>query len=148
MEILALKLLVSEEAVNRLLAEHVPKDVDVRNLRVRIVPEGVRVLGEYPTVFLNVAFETLWTIVVADGQIEVRLADVKVSGFPATMLRGVLFKVIRDVAARQPGVSVQEDALRIDLDAALIAHGLPLKVNLRGVLCSAGSLAVAAGSPT
>jgi hypothetical protein len=145
MEILALKLLVPEDDVNGLLAEHLPKDVPVRKLTVRLTPEGIRVQGEYPTVFMNVAFESLWAIAVVVGQLELRLADVKVSGFPATMLRGVIFKMLRESTPREPGLSVQGETLRIDLEQFLAAKGLPLKVNLQGVLCSLGSLTVEAG---
>src|SRR5271168_3694398 len=116
MEIQALKLFLSEDSVNRILTERLPKDVSVDKLRVHLVPEGVRVQGEYPTVFMNVAFETLWSIAVAAGQLELRLADVKVSGFPATMLRGVIFKVLKESIAREPGLTVAGETLRIDLD--------------------------------
>jgi hypothetical protein len=146
MEILALKLFVPEDAVNRLVAEHTPKDVPVQHLNVRLTPEGVRVQGEYPTVFMKVAFESLWSLAIADGKLEVHLTDVKVSGFPATMLRGLIFKMLKESTEREPGLSVDGEALRIDLDRFLAAKGLPLKVNLRGVLCSLGSLVVEAGS--
>src|SRR6516164_10905187 len=98
MEILAMKLFVPEDDVNRLLAEHVPKDVPVRKLNVRLTPEGVRVAGEYPTVFMSVAFETLWKLAVVAGRLDVQLGDLKVSGFPAAMLRGVIFKMLKESA--------------------------------------------------
>jgi hypothetical protein len=146
MEIQALKLFVPEDALNRLVAEHLPKDVPVQKLAVRLTPEGVRVQGEYPTVFMNVAFESLWTLAVAAGQVEARLAEVKVSGFPATMLRGVIFKVLNENLPREPGISVEGETLRVDVERVLAGKGVPLKVNLRGVLCSFGSLVVTAGS--
>jgi hypothetical protein len=146
MEILALKLFVPEDVVNRLIAEHAPKDVPVHKLNVRLTPEGVRVQGEYPTVFMNVGFETLWALSVAAGKLEVRLADVKVSGFPATMLRGVIFKVLKESTEREPGLSVEGETLRIDVDNFLAAKKVPLKVNLLGVVCSLGSLVVEAGA--
>ena len=146
MEIQALKLSVPEDAVNRLLAEHLPKDVPVQKLAVRLTPEGVRVQGEYPTVFMKVAFESLWTLGVTAGQLEARLADVKVSGIPATMLRGVIFKVLKENVPNEPGISVEGETLRVDVDRALAAKGLPLKVNLRGVVCGAGNLLIEAGT--
>jgi hypothetical protein len=148
MEILALKLLVPEDAVNALLAERLPPGVPVRKLAVRITPEGVRVQGEYPTVFMSVAFETLWSVAAAGGVLELRLADLKVSGFPATMLRGLIFKVLKESTGKEPGLSVEGETLRIDLDRFLAAKGLPLKSNLRGVLCGVGSLVVEAGPDT
>jgi hypothetical protein len=145
MEILALKLFVPEDTVNRLLTEHLPKDVPVRKLTIRLTPEGVRVHGEYPTVFLNVAFESLWAIAVVGSQLEVRLAEIKVSGFPATMLRGLIFKMLKESAPREPGLTIDGEILRIDPEQFLAAKGLPLKLNLRGVLCSLGSLVIDAG---
>jgi hypothetical protein len=146
MEILALKLFVAEDDLNRLLTEHLPKDVPVQKLIIRLTPEGVRVHGEYPTVFMKVAFESLWTLAAVAGQLEVRLADVKVSGFPATMLRGVIFKMLKESTTKEPGLTVDGETLRINLDAFLAAKGLPLKVNLREVLCSVGSLVIASGA--
>jgi hypothetical protein len=146
MEILALKLFVPEDAVNHLVAEHSPQDIPVHNLKIRLTPEGVRVSGEYPTVFMSVAFDSLWALGVTGGKLEVRLGDVKVSGFPATMLRGVIFKMIKESTAREPGLSVEGETLRIDLEGFLAAKGMPLKVNLQGVVCSVGSLVIEAGS--
>jgi hypothetical protein len=145
MELLALKLFVAEGDVNRLLAEHLPGDVGVENLRVRLTPEGVQVLGDYPTVFLKVAFETLWAVGVAGGRLEARLASVKVAGVPATLLRGVLMKALED-AARRPGVAVEGESVLLDADAFLRAKGIPLSLNLKEVLCSLGSLVVRAGT--
>ncbi len=146
MEIQSLKLFVPEDAVNRLIAEHLPKDVPVKKLNVRLTPEGVRVQGEYPTVFMSVGFETLWSLAVAGGQLETRLADIKVSGFPATMLRGVIFKVLKESSPREPGLAVDGEAVRIDPERLLAAKGLPLKINLRGIQCREGSLIVEAGT--
>jgi hypothetical protein len=146
MEIQALKLFVPEDEINRLLAEHLPPDVPVRKLAVRLTPDGVRVSGEYPTAFLNVGFDTLWKLDVVGGQIDVQLADLHVSGFPATMLRGMIFKMMKDNAPREPGVSVEGEALRIDLEQFLASKRLPLKVNLRRVVCGIGNLVVEAGT--
>lgn len=146
MEIQALKLLVPEDALNRLLAEHLPKDVPVQKLAVRLAPEGIRVQGEYPTVFMKVAFESLWALGVVAGQVEARLVDVKVSGIPATMLRGVIFKVLKENVSDEPGIAVEGETLRIDVDRVLAAKGLPLKVNLRSVVCGAENLVVEAGT--
>src|SRR4051794_32760086 len=145
MEILALRLFVAEDDVNGLLARHVPADVGVENLRVRITPEGVHVLGDYPTMFLKVAFETLWALSVAAGRLEARLASVKVAGVPATLLRGVLMKVLEDAAAR-PGLRVEGESLLVDGEELLRANGFPVRLNLAEVLCSVGSLVVRAGN--
>jgi hypothetical protein len=144
MELLALKLFVTEDDVNRLLAEHLPRDVGVENLRVRLTPDGVHVEGDYPTSFLKVAFETVWALAVAGGRLEARLASVKVAGVPATLLRGVLLKALED-AARRPGVRVEGESVLVDGEEILKEKGIPLRLNLREVLCSVGSLVLRAG---
>jgi hypothetical protein len=146
MEIQALKLLVSEDTVNRLVAEHTPKDLPVQKFAVSLTPEGVRVQGEYPTVFMKVAFESMWTLAVRGGQLEVSLAEVKVSGFPATMLRGVIFKILKEYIPREPGLTIEGETLRINIEQFLAAKGLPLQVNLRGVVCGLGRLVIVAGT--
>jgi hypothetical protein len=144
MEILALRLFVPEDEVNALLTRHLPPDVGVNKLTVRLTPEGIHLSGEYPTVFMKVAFETLWAVGVRDGRLEARLANVKVAGLPAAMLRGVLMKVLQD-AAREPGVSVDGESLLVSPEEFLLAKGLPLRVNLTEVVCSLGSLLVRSG---
>ena len=144
MELLALKLFVTEDDVNRLLAEHLPRDVGVENLRVRLTPDGVHVEGDYPTSFLKVAFETVWALAVAGGRLEARLASIKVAGVPATLLRGVLLKALED-AARRPGVRVEGESVLVDGEEILKEKGIPLRLNLREVLCSVGSLVLRAG---
>jgi hypothetical protein len=146
MEIQALKLFVPEDVVNQLIAEHTPKDVPLQDLKVHLTPEGIRVQGKYPTMFLKVAFESLWAIAVVNRQLEVKLADVQVSGFPATMLRGLIFKMMKDATAREPGLTVDGETLRINIEEFLAAKGLPLTVNLTNVRCSPGSLVIEAGT--
>jgi hypothetical protein len=146
MEIQALKLLVPEDVVNRLIAEHTPKDVPLQDLAVQLSPDGVHVQGKYPTMFMKVAFETVWAVTVMSGQLEVRLADVKVSGFPATMLRGLIFKMMKESTDREPGLSVEGETLRVDIEQFLAAKGLPLRVNLTNVRCGPGSMVIEAGT--
>ena len=59
MEIQSLRMLLTEQDVNHLLKEHLPREYAVENPRVRIAPEGVLFSGEYPTIFVKVPFETL-----------------------------------------------------------------------------------------
>jgi hypothetical protein len=96
---------------------------------------------------MKMSFETLWEVSVAAGVVQSRLAHVKVAGLPATLLRGVLLKVIRDATAQQPGLSVQDDAVRIDVQEALRAKGIPLNVYPTAVQCGEGHVILEAGSP-
>src|SRR5262245_11420617 len=115
MEIHTLKLSITEEELNSLVAELPSGKSAVENLRVRLTPEGIIILGDYPTMFLKMAFETLWAVQGIGSVVEARLASVKVSGLPAGMLRGVLLKTIRDLTANEPGVRVEDEAICVDL---------------------------------
>jgi hypothetical protein len=145
MEIQALKLFVTEDEINDLLAKYLPPDLPVQDLRVRLTPEGVVVQGIYPTLLVKMAFETLWEITAAGPEVEARLANVRVAGLPAGKLRGLLVKLIRDAAAREPGVRVRDESLSVDVEEALRAKGLPLRVNFTAVRCSLNSLVLEAG---
>jgi hypothetical protein len=145
MEIQALKLFVTEDEINDLLAKFLPPDLPIQELSVRLTPEGVVVQGVYPTLLVKMAFETLWEITAAGTEVEARLANVKVAGLPAGKLRGLLVKMIRDVTASEPGLRVQDESLCVDIEEALRAKGVPLQVHFTGVRCSLKSLVLEAG---
>jgi hypothetical protein len=145
MEIQALKLFVTEDEINDLLEKFLPPDLPIQELSVRLTPEGVVVQGVYPSLLVKMAFETLWEITAAGTELNARLANVKVAGLPAGKLRGLLIKMIRDAIASEPGLSVQDNALRVDVEEALRAKSLPLQVSFTGVRCSLNSLVLEAG---
>jgi hypothetical protein len=145
MEILALKLFLTEGEINGLIQKFLPEPGAVENLRVRLTPEGVVVQGDYPTLLVKMAFETLWEVGVAAGEVEARLTSVKVAGLPAGMLRGVLLKVLRDVTAGEAGLEVQDETVRVNVEEMLWAKGLPVRVRLTAVRCSIGTLVIEAG---
>jgi hypothetical protein len=147
MEIQALKLLITQDDINALLSEFPPSDTDVENLHVVLTPDGIVVQGEYPTMLMNVAFETLWEVKAAGDEVEARLGSVKVSGLQASMLRGVLLKTIRDMTAEEPGVQVVGEAIRVDLSKHTGLQKLRLRMSLRSVLCTHGLLFIEAGPP-
>jgi hypothetical protein len=145
MEIRALELAVTDEDLTRELAEHLPPDAEVRDLRVRITPEGVRVSGVYPTVMLAVTFDTLWAVTVAEGVVEARLEAIQVAGWQTPgPLRAVIWGMVRDAIPRQGGVHVGEDAVRVAVEEALAARGIPLRVALKAIECGDGLLVVRA----
>jgi hypothetical protein len=147
MEIQTLRVLIREEEINEYLPQVVPPDAAIEKLRLRLTPQGVVVQGEYPALFMKVAFETLWETSVAAGQVQARLANVKVAGLPAGLLRGVLLKVIRDATAGVPGVSVKDDSVFLDVGGALAAKQVPLSVYLTAVSLGEGQIAIEAGAP-
>lgn len=145
MHIHALKLSVTEQELNELAAA-VPADKSsVQNLRVRLTPEGIVILGDYPMMLMKMAFETLWEVTGAGSIVEARLASVKVAGLPAGMLRTVLMKTLRDLLAQEPGVRVSEEAIHVDLSQHTAVQKLRLNIHLTTVQCSQGNLLIEAG---
>lgn len=145
MEIHTLKLSVTEEELNALVKELPPGKSAVENLRVRLTPEGILILGDYPSMFMKMAFETLWAVQGVGSVVEAKLASIKVSGLPAGMLRGVLLKTIRDLLAHEPGVRVAEDTIQVDLSQHTAMQRLRLRVNLTSVRCGPDGLVIEAG---
>jgi hypothetical protein len=144
MEIQWLKLVLTEASVNTLAARLVPPDEALENLRLRLLSEGVLAQGDYATPLGKVAFETLWAPGVEEGVVLARLASIKVAGWPAGVLRGLLLKMIRDHVAAEPGVWVENETVRVDVQQALQARGVPLRVRLTSVRCEGGQIVVEA----
>jgi hypothetical protein len=146
MHIHALKLSVTEHELNELVTDLSSSKNSVQNLRVRLTSEGIVVLGEYPTMLMQMAFETLWEVKGIGSIVEARLASVKVSGLPAGMLRAVLLKTLRDLLALEPGVRVVEESIHVDLSKHTAIQKLRLKIHLTEVRCGPGNLVIEAGS--
>jgi hypothetical protein len=146
MDIQTLQLHVTESDLNQIIARYLPEDGPIEDPRVRLQPEGVLVQGSYPTPLGKMSFETLWSLAASGSTVQARLETLKVAGLPARMLRGVLLKTLRDSAASQPGIRVEGEVVEVDLAEAAHAQGIPLKVKLTAVRCSAASLVVEAGS--
>ena len=145
MEIHTLKLSVTEDELNALVRELPSGKSTVENLRVRLTPEGIVILGDYPALFMKMAFETLWVVKGIGSIVAAQLASVKVSGLPAGMLRGVLLKTIRDLADHEPGVCVEGESILVDLSKHTVGQRLGLRINLTGVRCSLEELVIEAG---
>jgi hypothetical protein len=146
MHIHALKLSVTEQELNELVTDLSSGKNSVQNLQVRLTSEGIVVLGEYPTMLMRMAFETLWEVKGIGSIVEARLASVKVSGLPAAMLRAVLLKTLRDLLAPEPGVRVAEESIHVDLSRHTAIQRLRLKIHLTEVRCDPGNLVIEAGS--
>jgi hypothetical protein len=145
MEIHTLRLTVNEQELNDWATELPSGKNTVQNLRVRLTPEGIVILGDYPTMLMKMAFETLWEVKGAGSVVEARLASVKVSGLPAGMLRAVLLKTLRDLMAKEPGVQVSDEAILLDLSKLAAIQKLRLRIDLTSVHCVPGSLIIEAG---
>ena len=140
MEIQALKLIVNEQDINE-LARKVPLNgAPVRDISVSISERGVTVRGKYQA-WISVAFETMWQVAIENGKIRAHLADVKVVGMPAALVKGMLTDMLGESLVA-PGVHVEGEVLWIDLDAVLAGQGFPARTNLTGVRCAAGMIVI------
>jgi hypothetical protein len=148
MEIESLKVCLSEDDLNGVIARNLRDDESVRDLRVRVLPEGVRVAGAYRVAFFNVRFDTLWALSVQGREVSARLADLSVAGAPAAVVRGTLLEMLAANLGREEGARVEGDSIVIDPDALLGRVGVAAaRTNLRAVRCEAGRIVVEAGAP-
>jgi hypothetical protein len=141
MEIQALRALVPEAMLTRIATEALPPDVKLKDVHVRLAPEGVHVTGTYE-MFFAVPFETLWELSVRDGKILARLANVKVARLGAGMVKGVLLGILSDAAKKIDGLQLDGDTLLLDVDRILAGRGYTVRTNLKTVQCLAGSLLI------
>jgi hypothetical protein len=146
MEIHSLRVLVTDADLSALATRLAPDVEKIEGLQARLTPAGVELRGEYPTGFgFKVPFETLWQVAGAGPELRVGLAEIKVAGLPAGILRGALLRMLRDAAEGRPGVRMEGESLRIDLAEAAGAQGIIFRVNLTGVTFDSGTMVVEAG---
>jgi hypothetical protein len=145
MEIERLKVVLTEQDLNDLAAKHLPKDLGIEDLEIKIEPEGVRVKGVYQ-LFMPVSFELLWEPGVEFGKATARLAKFKTLGVPANVFKSLIMNVIADVAKKHEWLRVDGDVVRVDGEGLLKKEGLTAQVRLRVLRCQAGRLVVEAGN--
>ncbi len=146
MELQSLKLLVTEQDINGLLARHLPRNKQVRDLRVELREEGVNVLGSYAVSFLKVHFQTLWQVSVQGGRLAINLAGLEVAGIPAGMVRSTLLGLLAETARPEEGLQVEGETLWIDLDLLLKKKaGLDALTRLQSFRLAPGTMILEAG---
>jgi hypothetical protein len=141
MEIQVLKLLVSEQEVNDLVAREAASGGAVRDISVRFGAEGISIKGKYQ-MLMPMPFETLWKVGVERGKIVAQLVDAKVVGFPAAMLKGALMSLVVESIQGDGALESQGDTLRVDVDRLLAQRGFPARTNLTSVHCDGGQLII------
>lgn len=147
MEIQTLKLFITEDEANALVAELLPDLDPIEGLKLRLTPEGVLIQGIYPAMMFKTPFETLWQITPLGPEILARLVHVKIAGLPAGLFKGALLRMIRDQVAGEAGVRVEEEAIIVHLEEAARARKVPLRMNVTAVRLSIASAVVEAGMP-
>jgi hypothetical protein len=141
LEIQALKLLITEQDLNDVATRQTADDEELRQLRVRLTPEGAHVTGVY-RMLVNVPFETRWELSVNQGKLVARLADLKALGLPGGMFKGMMMSFIGDFIRKEDAVQVDGETVHFNPDQLLLRQGLSLRSNLTGVRCQAGSLVI------
>jgi hypothetical protein len=149
MDIQALKVFISEQELQDLAHQNQPPDTPVKNITVRVKPDGVRVAGEFPTMMMNMSFESVWKPDVADGKVTVHLTHLTAAGFPATMLRPLVLGALKD-AIKEPFIQVLDEAVVVDVQEFVREQKLPVVVTfaVQAVRCVEGGVVAEAGLPT
>jgi hypothetical protein len=147
MDIQSLKVFISEQELQELALQNQPPDTPVKNITVRVTPDGVRVAGEFPTMMMNMSFESVWKPDVADGKVTVHLTHLTAAGFPATMLRPLVLGALKD-AIKEPFVQVVDEAVVVDVQEFVREQKLPVALTfaVQAVRCIEGGVVAEAGT--
>ena len=152
MEIQALRLLLTEHDLQRLATEGANGNLSVRDLRLRIAPEGLHVAGIYPTSFMDVPFATLWDLSIRAGMLAARLVRIQTGNGDADSVlemfslispgavRATLMNAVARALQGEEGLQVQGETVLVDPDLLAARRGWPVRTNLTAVRCGEGCL--------
>ena len=141
MEIRSLTFVATEADLNELASQIFPRIERIRDLRISIVPEGIRVRGTYQQLF-GIRFQTLWQVFVSQGKVVARLAELKAGSLSLNFLKTYLLDTI---AAAVTVLELRDETLLFDVNALLQDKGWPVRTNLTSLRCDYGSLTVESG---
>jgi len=127
--------------LNELASQIFPRIERIRDLRISIVPEGIRVRGTYQQLF-GIRFQTLWQVFVSQGKVVARLAELKAGSLSLNFLKTYLLDTI---AAAATVLELRDETLLFDVNALLQDKGWPVRTNLTSIRCDYGSLTVESG---
>jgi hypothetical protein len=140
-EIRSLTFVATEADLNELASQIFPRIERIRDLRISIVPEGIRVRGTYQQLF-GIRFQTLWQVFVSQGKVVARLAELKAGSLSLNFLKTYLLDTI---AAAATVLELRDETLLFDVNALLQDKGWPVRTNLTSIRCDYGSLTVESG---
>jgi hypothetical protein len=147
MEIQVLKIFLMEEDINALLSRHIPADQPVREVQVRLTPEGVAIVGVYPTPFFRASFQTRWVLGLREGRLTAQLADLKVARVPPGMVRGMLLDMLVENLAPIEGMQVEDDTIVVDVERlALVNLGLTVRTHWTAIRTEMGRVVLEAAA--
>jgi hypothetical protein len=137
-EIRSLTFVATEADLNELAAKMAPRLNAIRDLRLGIIPEGIRVSGTYQALF-GFPFLTLWQVSVSEGKVVARLATLKAGPLSLGLVKGYLLDAIAEAATV---LELRDDALVFDVNALLQEKGWPVRTNLTAIRCDHGTLTI------
>lgn len=144
MEIHALHISVTEDDINSMLAKELAKHQMVKNTRLRVQPEGLKLTGVLHVLF-DVAFDSTWMLTVDEGKLVAQLTQLTAAGLSANMLKTTLLRFVAEAARKHDGVHIQGDMIIVDVDRAVARNGFSAKVNLQAVIAADGVIVIEAG---
>jgi len=157
MDILALRLLLTEKDIYDLGIPEALAGQGVRDLRVRLTPRGVHIEGVYPTGFAEVGFSTLWHVFIHHGKVVARLADVQTGGgdiakalfglLTPDAARQLLMSTLAKALSGEEAFQVQGDLLILDPEQLARKQGWTIRTNFTAVHCHQGYLVIESLAP-
>ena len=139
MEILSLKLHLTDADLAPLTRLLAAETEDVEKLALRFSPEGIVASGLYPTPLMKVSFETVWSLRPAGAELRLKLETLKVMGIPGGFLRGMLVKMAKEAISDQAGVRVEGEEIVVTMGEVLKDVGVEAKANFKRVTLSVGA---------
>jgi hypothetical protein len=140
-EIRALTFVATEADLNELAAKMAPRLNAIRDLRLAVIPEGIRVSGTYQKLFA-LPFLTLWELSVSEGKVVARLGKLRAGPLSLGLVKGYLLDAIAGAATV---LELRDDALVFSVDALLQEKGWPVRTNLTAIRCDYGTLTIESG---
>jgi hypothetical protein len=141
MEIITLRFVVTEDDLNSLLVNFVTFPPKLRNLRLRVIPNGFSLSGVYDAI-LPIPFNTEWRNFVENGKIGAQLSRIKAVGVRVDFLKSYVLKAL---SSNSTVLELNAERLLFDVDRFLDEMAVPIKTNLSAVFCDSGCLVIECG---
>jgi hypothetical protein len=129
MEIVSLRLLLTEQDLNNLITRFLKPPQKIRDVHVRIARSGLALAGTYET-FLPIPFETIWRPFVTDGKIAAQLSSVKAVRIPVHFLKPYILQALRSNSSL---LHLNDETIVFDIDRLVSDCPIPIKTNLTAV---------------
>jgi hypothetical protein len=144
MELHELRLSLTEQDLNDLLRKYLPKDVEIDDLRVRLIDNAIHISGLYPF-FIPVRFETAWEVGVESGHVSARLGSFRAMGVPGNIFKSAVVKIVEDIARQEHWIRIVGDRFLADLELGCSKYAVVAHLHLRSLQIRPGVLLLEAG---